>query len=202
VYDPRRGQVKIQADYYLINPTSPLLTPDLSARLEWWVQQDRNVRVSLDGREDVYDALVIAAGPESAPLAGNGPPLVSYGGIFAARGHRTDPGGPLSVFRRTDRLSYTAAVSGGETRIGASRCATPVQARRTAEGIRDRLLSEGVVCGDVGEWVYRAGVRHATAEPVHGRVHRRVWMLAGLGRSGYAFAPAFALDIVSEIGSL
>lgn len=203
VTDVRRGKTLIQGDHYLINPTLTLVDPDTHVGLDWWVQCPGYVLVGMrDGTEHRYGALVIAAGPASAHLAGWPSTGRSFGGIFAAPGSRLAHAGQLSMFRRTDRLSYTAAWLVTETRIGASRCSSPGQARRVAEGIRDRLLSEGVVTGSADDWEYRCGTRYATASPGAVRLEPRVWTLTGLARSGYALAPAAALDITTEIGEL
>lgn len=203
VTDVRRGKTSIQGDHYLINPIGPLLPPDLAASLGWWRQIDGSVFADFRHWTSLtFDALVIATGPASAHLAGWPEGERSFGGIFTAPGNRLAHAGQLSMFRRTDRLSYTAAYVGGETRIGASRCSTPAQARRIADGIRDRLLSEGIVSGSADEWAYRPGVRYATASPGAVRLDERVWALTGLARSGYALAPAAALDIATEIGDL
>jgi hypothetical protein len=203
VHDVRRGRVAVQPDHYLIDPVGPLVKPDTATALDWWVQCPGYVLVGMrDGGEHRYGALVLAAGPATAHLAGWPSTGRSFGGIFAAPGDRLADGGQLAMLRRTDRLSYTAAYVGGETRIGASRCSSPGQARRVADGIRDRLLSAGIVTGDFADWKYRAGTRYATAAPGASRIDDRVWALTGLARSGYALAPAAALDIATEIGEL
>ena len=204
IHDVRRARTLIRPDYYLVNPVTTLVHPDLEQGLDWWVHDADRSRV-LAGflpctQEDAFDALVICAAGETPRLAGQEPHgRTVFGGMFTAEGNRLTRGGQLSVLRRTDRLSYTAAFVGGKTRIGASRCSTPGEARRIAEGIRDRLLSEGVVSGGVPDWWYRAGKRFITDQPIAQRINQRVWTLAGLGRTGFATAPAAALDIATEI---
>jgi hypothetical protein len=201
VHDVRRQRTTIQGDHYLISPTGPLVPRDLAASVGWW--DERADGVLVDFRHwirEQYDALVVAAGPASAGLLSWPADGCSYGGIHTAPGNLLTDGGQLALLRRTDRLSYTAAFVAGETRIGASRCSSPEQAHRVADGIRDRLLSEGLVKG--ADWAYRSGTRYATASPGAVRISRRVWSLTGLARSGYALAPAAALDIEKEIREL
>lgn len=202
VYDVRRGKVIEQDGRHLIDPGAPLVLPDVRTKVRTWYESPgRGVTVSTAAGWSQFDALVLAAGPGTqglAPVVGE----VSYGGMFTARGDRLAADTFLSLLRRTDRLSYTAAYVNGQTRIGASRCASPEQARRLADGIRDRLLSEGVVTGSADDYAYRSGVRYATKEPGRTRLKDRVWTLTGLARSGYAFAPAAAMEIADEIGAL
>jgi hypothetical protein len=203
VHDVRRGKTSVQGDHYLINPRAPLVTPDTRKALDWWVPCPGYVLAGMHGgTEHRFGALVLAAGPATAHFAGWPSDGRSFGGIFTAPGNRLTDGGRLAMLRRTDRLSYTAAWLADETRIGASRCSSPGQARRVADGIRDRLMSEGIVTGPAGDWEYRAGTRYATASPGAVRIRDRVWTLTGLARSGYALAPAAALDIATEIGTL
>ncbi len=203
VHDVRRWRTTIQGDHYLINPTATLVKPDMGLEMTDWWPSPGGVRAEFgEFGPSGYDALVLAAGPDTARLAGWPPGGYSYGGIYTAPGNRLTDGGQLAMLRRTDRLGYTAAWLIDETRIGASRCSTPEQAHRVADGIRDRMLSEGIVTGSADEWSYRSGIRYATASPGATRIAERVWTLTGLARSGYAIAPAAALDIASEIGEL
>lgn len=205
VHDARRGRTTIQGDHYLINPTITLVKPDLSLSVKGWKDEPGAVIVHFQELDSVrYGAVVLAAGVGMRHLTRTPgqEPGISYGGMFTAPGNRLTDGGQLAMLRRTDRLSYTAAWLIGETRIGASRCSSPGQAHRVADGIRDRMLSEGVVTGSADDWEYRAGVRYATGSPGVSRLGERVWSLTGLARSGYAIAPAAALDIAAEIGEL
>lgn len=198
VYDVRRGKTTMQGDHYLIDPTAPLVLPDVRTKVRGWYADPAGVIVKTAAGGERFGALVLAAGPGTADLTPD-TGQVSYGGMFVAQRDRVAADGYLSLLRRTDRLSYTAAYVNGQTRIGASRCATPEQARRLAEGIRDRLLSEGVVTGSADDYVYRSGVRYTTARPGAERLGERVWSLTGLARSGYSLAPAAAMEITDEI---
>lgn len=208
VHDIRRGRTEKQGGYLLIDPVRTLVKSDLPSNVSWWTPDGDGVLVRLrNGIQDwKLDALVIACGPATGYIARQAPGVHSYGGIFTAPGNRLADPGRLALLRRTDRLSYTAAYVGSgadsETRIGASRSLTAGEAYDSAVDIRARLLSEGVVTGHSDEWTYRAGTRYATVTPGARHIAARVWTLSGLARSGYALAPAAALDIATEIGEL
>jgi glycine/D-amino acid oxidase-like deaminating enzyme len=191
------GRVRAQDDHILVHPTAPLVRPDLS--------------FGLDGYSDVLGGVLVFLGPERVPADAHhlvlacgrgmdywytGRPV--YGGVFECRDYRMIR--PLKLLRVTDRLTHVAADDGTVTRTAASKGRTPGEARQRSEKILDLMMDQGLITA-THPWSYRPGVRWESFDrrPVADRISTHVWALTGFARTGYAFAPSYARELIGKM---
>ncbi len=197
VRDVRRRRTFIQDDHYLIHPHAPLLKPDLAFGLTEYSDGPGGVLASLGPERVPADAdhLVLAMGA-GMNYRYHGTP--TYGGVFESPDRSLVT--PLNLLRISDRLTHVAADNGTSVRTAASKGRTPEEARRNAERILDRMLSEGLV-GSPRGWTYRSGTRWTTlgGSPAADPISNHVWALTGFSRSGYATVPSYARDLLDRM---
>jgi glycine/D-amino acid oxidase-like deaminating enzyme len=193
----RDGRVRTQGDHILVHPTAPLVKPEGSWGLSEYRDGPGGVLAALGPERVPADAhhLVLACGA-GMDYWYTGRPV--YGGVFECKDYTMIK--PLKLLRITDRLTHVAADDGVITRTAASKGRTPAEAKSRSTLILNTMMDRGLITC-TRRWTYRAGVRWESVDkqPVASRISTHVWALTGFARTGYAFAPSYARELIGKM---
>jgi hypothetical protein len=191
----QRDRTRVQTDWYALDPTGPLVAPDVPGVA---VLAARG-RVTLRGGPTLSaNRVVIAAGHGTAELHPSlEPDRLMFGHTWIGEGNLT--GADLRAVHLGPYRSMIAVRHGGHTRLGSTRATTHAGSLEAAMRMLDDALERGMV--KPGAWRTVDGVRAMGS--THGRPERvdyQTWSLTGLARCGYSLAPARAAELLTAMG--
>lgn len=187
-----RREPRLDADWYLLDPAAPLLTPDVIGTA---APAQRGVTLDTGAHDVTADVVVWCTGAYLRPQ----PPgaRVTHGitWVHPDRDALTDPE-RLRIHHYGPYKTIAAGYVGAAARLGSSSATTEAVAYRQADSMLEAALATGMIRSTRG-WQAVHGLRVKTQDigPEHlSGVH---WRFGGLHRTGYALAPALAVDALA-----
>lgn len=180
----RNLDVKLQKDWWLVDPESSLVNPDIAEQVQFW---NGNTLVT---REDQYefDAILNATGAYGNNLSLPHEDL--WGATLISTNAILDHS-PLRIHHIRPYHTLTIAENAGEVRLGSSIAKTEADAIRGVEEMLEvaeaaKLLQPGA------SWQVVTGIRARVKgnQPTLPELGNPFTSIGNLARSGYAIAPA------------
>ena len=182
----RDRSVKKQKDWWLVDPITPLVAPDLIERV---IKIDTQCVTTDSGQIIEADAILNCTGAYGADLAHD---VTMFAGVtWISRNAELDYS-PYRVHHLRPYKSLSAAQINGVTRVGSSIATTADKAIDDAKEMLMTALALGIVKS--GDWEMSLGWRAKGKGgiPIYPELGERNAYFSGLARSGYGLSPAIA----------
>jgi glycine/D-amino acid oxidase-like deaminating enzyme len=182
----RDRSVKKQKDWWLVDPITPLVAPNLIERV---IKIDKQCVTTDSGQIIEADAILNCTGAYGADLAHD---VTMFAGVtWISRNAELDYS-PYRVHHLRPYKSLSAAQINGVTRVGSSIATTADKAIDDAKEMLMTALALGIVKS--GDWEMSLGWRAKGKGgiPIYPELGERNAYFSGLARSGYGLSPAIA----------
>jgi glycine/D-amino acid oxidase-like deaminating enzyme len=182
----RDRSVKKQKDWWLVDPITPLIAPDLIERV---IKIDAQCVTTDSGQIIEADAILNCTGAYGADFAHD---VTMFAGVtWISRNAELDYS-PYRVHHLRPYKSLSAAQINGVTRVGSSIATTADKAIDDAKEMLMTALALGIVKS--GDWEMSLGWRAKGKGgiPIYPELGERNAYFSGLARSGYGLSPAIA----------
>jgi glycine/D-amino acid oxidase-like deaminating enzyme len=182
----RDRSVKKQKDWWLVDPITPLVAPDLIERV---VGIYPNYVTTDSGQIIEADAILNCTGAYGADLAHD---VTMFAGVTWISHNAELDYSPYRVHHLRPYKSLSAAQINGVTRVGSSIATTADKAIDDAKEMLMTALALGIVKS--GDWEMSLGWRAKGKGgiPIYPELGERNAYFSGLARSGYGLSPAIA----------
>jgi glycine/D-amino acid oxidase-like deaminating enzyme len=188
----RNREVKKQKDWWLVDPITPLVEPDLTERVVGIYKSF----VTTPTKEIAADAILNCTGAYGADLSRD---VTFFAGVtWISRTAELDYE-PYRVHHLRPYKSLSAARINGVTRVGSSIATTADKAVDDAKEMLMTAIALGIV--KQGDWEMSLGWRAKGKGgiPIYPELGQRNAYFSGLARSGYGLAPAIAEKWIDSV---
>lgn len=180
----RNSNVKLQKDWWLVDPEASLVTPDISEQVRF---VNDNIIVTQDDQYE-FDAVLNATGAYGGNLSVPhedlwGATLISTNAVLDYK--------PLRIHHIRPYHTLTIAENRGEIRLGSSIAKTEADAIRGVEEMLEVAETAKLILPGAS-WQVVTGIRSRVKgnQPTLPKLGETTTSIGNLARSGYAIAPA------------
>lgn len=182
----RSPEIKAQKDWWLVDPITPLISPDIKERVATIDTQS----VTTDSGQIIEaDAILNCTGGYGEALARE---VTLFAGVTWISHNAKLDYPNYRVHHLRPYKSLSAAQINGVTRVGSSIATTEKKAIDEGKEMLMTAIALGIV--KTGDWEMSLGWRAkgAGGKPIYPKLGERNAYLSGLARSGYGLSPAIA----------